>query len=319
MLSPHNLVAEFPFFRLAVRQPFNAVGNVLPPGYFLELIGGAVSLSPIIVLAPIILFRRRLWTAHRAVLGVLAAMSLCAAGCILFVALIPVASQRFEADFLPGLLLVSCVAGAALWGSLRRNGVRIVAAVVLSGLLLYCIASNLALAIQGPYDQFVQASPGAYVHLARWFSPVEQDRPVLNPSLQAQAVFQFRPGCPIGLEPLFTAGEFGSRYVLSAICNGPGTIRLVSQSSVRHPDIRWVDLPFSAPWRYTAGLSFTPQNLLMTITWNGRIVLRHPLRFLVTSRSQVRFGLDPSVGNLYKFEGTVIPSAPPILQMPEAR
>src|SRR5208337_214146 len=36
LLCPPNLVAEFPFVRLAFRQPFDAGVNVLPVRYFLE-------------------------------------------------------------------------------------------------------------------------------------------------------------------------------------------------------------------------------------------------------------------------------------------
>jgi hypothetical protein len=116
-------------------------------------------------------------------------------------------------------------------------------------------------------------------------------------------------------EPLLSAGEFGSRYLLSVECAGVGRIRLVSESSVRHPDVRFLELPFPSPGLYTAGLEYTPDNRTMTITWNGNPVLQHPLRFLVTSYSQIHFGWDPSLGNPNRFDGRILASPPLLLDV----
>jgi hypothetical protein len=61
---------------------------------------------------------------------------------------------------------------------------------------------------------------------------------------------------------------------------------------------------------YPIGLEFNPENHVMTVLWNGRVVLQHPLRFLVTARSQVYFGEDPSLGNQDTFSGHIGYSAP---------
>jgi hypothetical protein len=49
------------------------------------------------------------------------------------------------------------------------------------------------------------------------------------------------------------------------------------------------------------GLNFTPADRIMTITWNDTLVMRHPLRFLITSPSQIIFGWDPTWGNKDRF------------------
>jgi hypothetical protein len=179
-------------------------------------------------------------------------------------------------------------------------------------LLFYGIVANLALAIQGPYDQFVQARPRQYVQIARWFSPLDSFRPMLNPVTRVRGFFWFPASCPPRTEPLVSLGEFGSRYLLSAECAGDGKIRLISQSSVRDPDVRRVDVLFPAPGVYSLGLDFRPEDRAMAVTWNGQVVLRHPLRFLVTARSQIHFGWDPTFGSRDTFSGQVW-SAPPQL------
>lgn len=303
LACPPDLVAEFPFFRLALRGPFNSAAP--SADYFLEPIAGVLSLCPLIFLAPAMLIWRRPWTGQRMVRGFLAAMLVCATGIVLVLASLPFTSQRYEVDFAPYLLFVACVATGVLLQTLQRAGIRAVAMIGLAGILFYCIAANLALAVQGPYDQFVQASPGAYVGLARWFSPVERFRPLLNPSLHVRAVFEFRAPCPPQKEPLVSAGEFGSRYLLSAECAGAGRIRLRSETSVMHPDVRSVDLPLPGPGRYTVGLDFIPDQRIMSVSWNEQTVLQHPLRFLVTAPSQVRFGWDPTLGNQDVFDGRI--------------
>ena len=186
-------------------------------------------------------------------------------------------------------------------------------------LLLYSITANLALAIQGPYDQFIQASPRAYVELARWFSPRERFRPLLNPVFRAHGIFEFIRPCPSPKEPLLSLGDLGSRYLLSAECASDGHLQLISETAVRSPDVRFANLPFTAPGRYAVGLEFDPETRIMTVTWNGNIVLQHPLRFLVTARSQIYFGEDPTLGNQDTFSGRIQFSPPQLLEAPSGK
>ena len=309
LLCPPNLVAEFPFFRLALRQPFDAAINVLPARYFLELTGGVFALSPIALIALLIPFCRKRFAGSRGVFAFVSAMLAFTAGCILFLAATGLTSQRYEVDFAPFLVFVACVIACVLVASLRKWASAL-AGVALVGLLLYTISANLALAVQGPYDQFVQASPASYTRLAKWFSPFERFRPLENPALRVQASFEFPVPCAPSKEPLITTGEFGTRYLLSSWCLGDGRIRLLSETSYRSPDWQWVDVAY-APGLNRVGLEFTPEDRTMTVSWNGKVVLRHHLRFLVTAPSQIHFGWDPTLGNKTTFPWLIVPAQPP--------
>jgi hypothetical protein len=309
LLSPPNLVAEFPFVRLAIRQPFDAGINVLPARYFLELTGGLLALSPIALIAFLTPFCRKLFAGTRGVFAFGLTMLVFTAGCILFLAATGLTSQRYEVDFAPFLVFVACVMACVLVAFLRRWA-RALAATALVGLLLYTIGANLALAIQGPYDQFIQASPASYTRLAKWFSPFERFRPLENPALRVQASFEFPVPCAPGKLPLITAGEFGSRYLLSSGCLGDGRIRLLSESSYRSPDWIWVDVAYT-PGLNLVGLEFTPADRIMTVTWNGKVVLRHHLRFLVTAPSQIHLGWNPTLGDKTRFPWQIVPAQPP--------
>jgi hypothetical protein len=319
LICPPDVVPEFPFFRLALRPPFDSSRHMLPAQYFLEPVAGVASLCPLALLAVLVLTVKKRWRDPPPAYVLISAMLLFTAACTLFLAATGLSSQRFEVDFLPFLLFVACTATSELLGRLM-GWRRIVAAIALVALAVYTLTANLALAVQGPYDQFVQAQPRSYVRLARWFSPIKRFRPLLNPSLRIRAFFEFSEPCPPRREPLVSAGEFGSRYLLSAECASdpqqgsvlPSKIRLVSETSVRDPDARSVELPFPSSGRNLVGLDFNPSRRTMTVTWNGTVVLRHPLRFLVTSPSQIHFGWDPSLGNKNKFDWPIIPWHPQI-------
>lgn len=303
LLCPPDLVGEFPFFRLALRQPFDG-SLLLPYRYFIEPIAGVLALCPITLLAPVVLAWRKRFENCLTVALLLPALLIYAGSCILFVALTGLSSQRFEVDFLPFMLLVSCVAGAAVVSDLR-NWPRILATIVITAGVLYCLAANLALAIQGPYDQFVQANPRSYVNLSRWFSPVAHYRLLLNPRVQVAASFRFGYPCSAHREPLASMGEFGSRYSVSSECLGGSRLRLLSEASLAPSDTRIVEVPFRSSGWNRLELDFTPEKLLMIVSWNGNIVLRHGLRYLVTAPSQIHFGSDPSLGNKNAFDGRI--------------
>ena len=48
----------------------------------------------------------------------------------------------------------------------------------------------------------------------------------------------------------------------------------------------------------------------MIVTWDGNVVIQHDLRFLVTARSQIRFGWDPSLDDEDTFHGLITASPP---------
>ncbi len=304
LLCPPDFVPEFPFVRLAWRQPFDSSANLLPPRYFLEPTGGLLALCPIAWIALLTPLCRKRFGGRRGIFAFLCAMLAFAIACMFFVTTTGLTSQRFEVDFLPFVVFVACVAACELLGSLRKWA-HIAATAVLVCLLLYSIGANAALALQGPYDQFVQASPDTYVKLARWFSPLAQFRPVKNPALHLQASFDFSFPCMPERMPMISTGEFGSRYLLSDECSSDGRLKLISETSVQSSERQAVDVPYSAGWNLV-GLSFTPEDRTVTVRWNGTVVLRQRLRFLITAPSQIHFGWDPTWGNKIVFPRKIV-------------
>jgi hypothetical protein len=306
LLCPPDLVPEFPFLRLALRQPFDSPVSVLPARYFIEPIAGVLWLSPVVIFGLLAPF----WAKHLRSTGtLLAAMFPYSVGCILFVSATGLTSQRFEADFQPFLVFIACVVALALVSHFK-DWRHIFAMIISVPLLLFGLMANLALAIQGPYDEFVRAHPQSYVRLARLFSPVERFQPLLNPRFRVGAGFELPTPCR-GRQPLISAGEFGSRYLLSAECTENRTIRLISEAAVAARGVQILEVPLSSRKMQRVALEFTPADRIMSVTWNGRVVLRHELPFLITAPSQVHLGWDPTFGSKHTFAGRVAMLQPP--------
>jgi hypothetical protein len=303
LVCPPDLVPVFPFFRLAFRAPFDGLMH-LPARYFLEPTAGILGLCPVAFLAILTPLCRQGFGGRRGVFAFVSIMLVFSAGCILFLAATGLTSQRYEVDFEPFLLFVACIAACEFRGNLPKLP-RIFSTAALVFLLIYAIGANAALALQGPYDQFVQASPHAYVQLAKWFSPLEAYRLLENPPLRAQAEFDLPWPCTLGRQPLISAGEFGTRYLLSMQCVTVGRIRLFSETSYRSPDWQTVDVDY-IPGLNRAGLEFDPQDRSMSVSWNGHVVLQHRLRFLITAPSQIHFGWDPTLGNQHEFPRRIV-------------
>ncbi|MGA2882486.1 MAG: hypothetical protein ABSG13_26320 [Bryobacteraceae bacterium] len=304
LLCPPDLVPEFPFFRLAWREPFDSSVHLLPPRYFLEPTGGLLGLCPLAWIAILTPFCRKRFGGRREVFAFVSTMLVFVVACVLFVATTGLMSQRFEVDYQPFLVFVACVVACELLGVLRAR-TRMFATAALAVLLIYTVGANAALALQGPYDQFVQASPGTYIQLSKWFSPFARFRLVENPALSLEASFDFSAPCKPEREPLISAGEFGSRYLLSEECWGDGRMQLNSETSVQSSERQTVDVAYT-PGLNLVGVRFTPEDRTMTVSWNGKVVLRHRLRFLITAPSQIHFGWDPTWGNKTMFPRKIV-------------
>jgi hypothetical protein len=285
LACPPDFDRVFPFIRLVLRTSA-PVGGPLPARYFLEPVAGLFAAFPAAVagfVAP--------WIARRrsdAAAAVLTAVCALAAANILFVASLGLVSHRFEVDWLPGLVLAACV----VLGS-SRGGSRItrMAAAACSAALMYSIAVNLALGVQGPYDSVVQSHPAGYVRFGRWFGFQAQDRLLLNPRLTVEAEYEFpdRPGATV---PLFAAGRFGSRYLLSAEMRGGNRARLVSAASPTSGNTAYAEVTLTPGIPVRVRLAYLPERRQMQIEWNGERVLKHDLPFLVTAPGQVTMGVD---------------------------
>jgi len=300
----------FPFFRLAARSPFGVAGYKLPPGYLLEPVAGFIALCPLTLIAiasPFLLCRPGLAGTVRTMVWLLV---LTAASCMLFIAGTGWASQRWDVDFLPVLVLIGCyVAGAVyirLIGWKRKAGAAAIALAV-----AYSAAANIALAIQGPYDSFVQFRPSSYVKIARLFSPSDDLRPLLNPRVSVEATVEFPVSPPGGPEPLVSLGEFGSLYTVKVGKVSENKVRLTSTTFARkrsptQDNERMVDVDV-APGPNRIRLEFAPETLVMTVLWNGKVVLTNQLSSLVTARAQLKFGEDNIPGSNSRFSGRVVP------------
>ena len=298
-LCPPDLVPEFPFFRLAWREPFDSSVTLLPTRYFLEPTGGLLGLCPIAVIALLTPFCWKRFGGDRDIFAFLSTVLVFAVACALFIATTGLMSQRFEVDFEPFVVLIACAVACELLGVFRDRG-RLLASAALVVLLVYTLVANTALALQGPYDQFVQGSPHAYVNLSKWFSPVARFRLLENPELRLQASFEFSEPCKTERQPLISIGEFGSRYLLSEACWPDGHMQLDSETSVQSSERQSVDVAYARGFNLV-GLAFSPRDRTMTVSWNGKVVLRHRLRFLITASSQIHFGWDPTWGNKTTF------------------
>jgi hypothetical protein len=231
--------------------------------------------------------------------------------CLFFVASLGLLSQRYEIDFQPYLLLAGCVCLALTIGPMRGR-TRFWAEIGFASIMAFSILANMALAVQGPYDQFVQAHPGSYFRLAQWFSPVERFRPLLNPPLHVYGYFNFSVPCSPGTQPLISIGEFASRYLVSEVCNQSNELRIVSAwGEPRYVQTQVADIPLEHGGFERVDVDFSPEEKNMTVSWNGRVIIVHQLPFLFTARSQVRVGWDASFGRKSEFSGRlIVPVAP---------
>ena len=73
----------------------------LPPRYFLEPIGGVLSLCPLALIAILTPLCRKPFGGRRGIFAFVSTILVFAVGCILFLAAIGLTSQRFEVDFEP--------------------------------------------------------------------------------------------------------------------------------------------------------------------------------------------------------------------------
>jgi hypothetical protein len=300
----------FPFLRIAFKVPFESLGYHLPARFFNEGTAGIVVLCPPVLFALAAPLFVPKMSRHVAVLTVWA-LTTYSLLCIFFVASLGLLSQRYEIDFQPYLLLAGCICVALAMG-LMRGRKRVLAGVGFASMMAWSILANMALAVQGPYDQFVQAHPESYFRLAQWFSPVERFRPLLNPPVHVYGYFYFSIPCSPGAQPLISIGEFASRYLVSEVCKQGNQLRMVSSwGEPRFPQIRVADIPLERAAFERVDVDFSPQDRNITVRWNGSAILTHPLPFLLTARSQVRVGWDASFGRKTEFSGRlVVPVTP---------
>jgi hypothetical protein len=272
LLSRPELSPVFPWMRLVFRFPFDsAEKHPLPPQYFVEPSVGALWLAPFLPLAFWIRTRHLEKPEEaRLVLGVAAAGGVAT---LLFLVTTHLSTHRYEVDFVP-LLLFAAVANFALS---RRRIVHVMACLAIA----YSAAANLALAVQGPYDDYLRINPRGYVRLARKFSPVAYD-PAISAGFTARFISE-----PAGLrEPLVTIGHSHHNYFLYAVRGGPA-MRLISKGEDSETACEFPE-PGSAPVRFD--LQYNPGSGEMTVAVNGNPAIRQHVGPLVTAPAEVVLG-----------------------------
>jgi hypothetical protein len=295
----------FPFFRLAIRPPFNSVHYALPARYFLEPTAGALYMCPMVLIALATPLLINVYREFPPIRSLLIAIYTYAIACITFIALTGLNSQRFEVDFLPYLLLAACLLAVEVLSGLSRIAGK-VAGVAIFAAITYSAAINISIGMQGFVDEWLRNRPAQYVRVALWFSPFQRFRPALNPSLDVRAYFQFPdPVSKSPLYPLIGAGEFGSRYMLSAESEGAGRLALTSEEGANVQTAE-VKLDSQHQGFNLAEIRFDPRGRLMLVYWNGDLVLRQRLDYLITAESQIRCGLDTTFMLKHRFPYRVV-------------
>ena len=280
LLSPPDFSWVFPWVRLALRMPFGANEYPFPPGYFLEPIAGALWIAPFLVAAgmPPINAPRTLrlvsWTAVVAAVFIL-----------LFIAASGFTTQRYLVDFVP-LLVFAAVTNLAVRMT-RSSGLARSATVVISGLLvIYSAVVNLALGIVGPYGDMISRRPTSYVRMASWFSPVDEDRPRLNPSIRILLDVKFATHESGYQEPLVTLGSQGARHAvlvehrgseLWLVCRSENEVGSSQSARITHKQSR-------------IEISHDSQSHRLSVAVDGHRIIERPVAVVVTAPAQVMIG-----------------------------
>jgi hypothetical protein len=270
----------FPWIRAVFRYPFDSANYSFPPGYFIEPAVGAFCITP---------FLLGVWPpGDRKIRVLLAAMLATAAGILLFLSATGFTTQRYEVDFLPLATLVALAA----WGIriARTIGLaRVTLTAILTVAVVYSAVANLALGIAGPYDEMLKNRPARWVRIAQWFSPLEQNRPRLNPKLTVEA------------RARFTRQPAGSRELLVSVGRGPylhslyaehtdGPIRLVMKSELSTASYEMAagDMPEGGESSLRIAYSSTARK--MTVEVNERPAITLDVPTLVMAPSEVAAG-----------------------------
>ncbi len=235
-----------------------------PPGYTVEPTVGAIYLAPFL---PFVFLT--VWIApHRKLCLILLGS---VAGILLFVTGTGWSTQRYEVDFLPMLVLVCAILVASI------NRWYVTAAVAL--LVGVGIVVNLALGISGPLDEMLKNRPDRFVKIARWLSPAEELRPILNPAIDLRFHVQ-EPKAMSYRQILFAAGRAPLRYELYVESIG-GQRTLVSTYNGLTASR---ELP-APPADYR--IQYSAPSYELRVSAEGAEILKQKIGALVTSPSQI--------------------------------
>jgi hypothetical protein len=215
----------------------------------------------------------------------LIAVTAAAAGTAILVFLVSthLATQRYEADFLPLLVLA-----AAIRLALTR---RRLAAAAACAAIAYSATVNLALGIAGPYDEHFANRPASYLKLDRRFALAPEHRRLVSPPIDIRLEAQF--AAEEYREPIVTVGQSHYCYFLYVEWRSGG-LRIVSRTNVSE---RSFDLPHPGPAVTTIRFRYVPEYGDAIVEVNGRQAIAHSVGMLIAAPSQVAIGRnDADVG-----------------------
>ena len=293
-----SLTAVFPWVRQVFRSPFDSLTYGFPHGYFIEQMIGALYLAPFLAGA--------LWIAPRMRPDKSGArnliwMLMASAGAILlFLAATGFSSQRYQVDFLP-LAVLATVAAIGIHICRSRGWPRVALSAAFAACVIFGVVTGAALGIAGPYDDLLKNRAHTYLRVARWFSPIEEFRPLLNPRVAIEFNAELTPWDEGLHEPLVTMGHQTYRYFLY-IHHVAGKLRLVS-----HTDSSEVAQELDAPLGQMANIRLSYDSGRMTVQVNGRDALVHEVKMLMTAPAQITVGenrIDPGI-TAARFRGRI--------------
>jgi hypothetical protein len=281
LFCPPDYSPVFPWVRTVFRFPFNSPEVPFPPGYFIEGTVGALYIAPFIVGALLALSApASVW-----VRTFLRAMLASAGIILLFLAFTGFTTHRYEVDFLPLLVLVA-LAGCGIYIARAKGWRRTALSATLAATVAYSAVANLALGIAGPYEDMLKNRPANYVRIARWFSPVERFRPMLNPRLVVELTAEFAAQPEGFREPLITIGRWPYRHFIY-VEHLPGKLHFISRSDASTM-AQEIEDPGSKPVRIR--VTYSPESGKLTTAVDGREILAHEIGTLVTAPKQILIG-----------------------------
>jgi hypothetical protein len=274
LFCPPDFSRVFPWVRLAFRYPFHV------SGYFLEPTAGSIFLAPFLAGVVFVPLAR----GARMMLGIVLAS---AAAIMLFVAGTGFTSQRYEVDFLP-LTMIAATAGFGVAITRWTGKPRALLTAALFLLVAAGVLTNVALGITGPYDDLLKNRPASYVRLARWFTPFEGFRPLLNPFVDVEFTAVFVPHEEGFREPVLSLGgqTYGDVLVVE---HHPEELRLISKSS-SSVETREIENGGPQPRRFH--ITYHPASHKLSVSIDGQVILEHSIPWLITAPAQLAVGAN---------------------------
>ncbi len=132
----------------------------------------------------------------------------------------------------------------------------------------------------------LKKQPETYLRIARWLTPSEQDRPLLNPLVDVSFVAEFKPQLDQYREPLLVMGHQPYRYILYAE-HFPGGLRFVS---VLDEQKITTEMPGRDDIRAAIRVTYSPGEGKLTATVNGQEVAVYEPPQLILAPAEITVG-----------------------------